>query len=251
MDTLKFKLDAFEGPLDLLLKLISDNQVDIYDIPISLIFEQYMAYLDEMQAMNMEVAGEFIAMASELMLIKSKMLLPSNENMEEGDPREALALALIEYKKAKEAAGLLAEQYDAYSGRYAKETDEIEADEELSDQSIDLLKQAFIRMMNKRKLLEQSLNKEQDVTLHKIIHQRVAPIHEHVERIKQIFEKKMRVSFEEILLTTDTRSDLIASFVAVLELIKAQKIIMTADSDENAVYFEIKEQEAEESAWKK
>ncbi|MCI8331911.1 MAG: segregation/condensation protein A [Clostridiales bacterium] len=250
MDTLKFKLDAFEGPLDLLLKLISDNQVDIYDIPISLIFEQYMAYLDEMQAMNMEIAGEFIAMASELMLIKSKMLLPSNEDTDEGDPREALALALIEYKKAKEAAGLLAEQYDAYSGRYAKETDEIEADEELSDQSIELLRQAFVRMMNKRRLLEQAVNKEQDVTLQKIIHQKVASIHEHAERIGRMFAGKKRVSFEEILFTVDNRSALIASFVAVLEMIKAQKIVMTADSDESAVYFEIKEQKAEESAWK-
>ena len=250
MDMLKFKLETFEGPLDLLLKLISENQVDIYDIPISLIFEQYMAYLDEMQAMNMEIAGEFIAMASELMLIKSKMLLPSNENEEEEDPREALALALIEYKKAKEAAGLLAVQYDAYSGRYAKETDEIEADEELCDQSIELLRQAFIRMMNKRKLLEQAVNKEQDVTLHKIIHQRVAPIHEHVERISRILDRKKRVSFDEILFTADTRSDLIASFVAVLEMIKSQKIIMTADSDESAVYFEIKEQKADENEWK-
>ncbi|MBQ2707098.1 MAG: segregation/condensation protein A, partial [Clostridia bacterium] len=76
MDNLSYKLEGFEGPLDLLLQLIEKNKVKITDIPIALIFEQYMEYLDMMQAMDMEVAGEFIVMASELMLIKSKMLLP-------------------------------------------------------------------------------------------------------------------------------------------------------------------------------
>ena len=97
MDELKFSLEAFEGPLDLLLSLINKNKVSIYDIPIALIFEQYTAHPDEMRAMDMEVAGEFIVMAAELMLIKSRMLLPkSPEAEEEEDPRAALAAALAE-----------------------------------------------------------------------------------------------------------------------------------------------------------
>lgn len=88
MDALNFKLETFEGPLDLLLRLISQNEVDIYDIPISLIFDQYMAYLEKMQALNMDIAGEFIAMASELMLIKSKMLLPTSGDAQKNRTRE-------------------------------------------------------------------------------------------------------------------------------------------------------------------
>ena len=108
MENITYKLEAFEGPLDLLLQLIEKNKVKITDIPIALIFEQYMEYLDMMQAMDMEVAGEFIVMASELMLIKSKMLLPKAETETE-DPREKLAAMLAEYQRMKQAAGYLAE----------------------------------------------------------------------------------------------------------------------------------------------
>ena len=106
-ESLNFKLEIFEGPLDLLLSLISKNKVDIYDIPISLILDQYLEYLEDMRRMDMDIAGEFITMASELMLIKSRMLLPKSPLEEDIDPRERLAQALIEYKRAKEAAVML------------------------------------------------------------------------------------------------------------------------------------------------
>ena len=247
MDGLNFKLETFEGPLDLLLRLISQNEVDIYDIPISLIFDQYMAYLEKMKALNMDIAGEFITMASELMLIKSKMLLPtSGDAAEEQDPREALALALIEYKKAKEASGLLAGQYDIYGGRFVKDTDEIVSDEGLHDQNIELLKMAFIRMMNKRKLLEQSVNKEQEGALDTIIHQKITPIQDHVRRIEEMLKARTRISFDEIILSVDTRSDIIAAFVAVLEMIKSQRIYITAESEADAIYFEANQQNMDE-----
>ena len=101
-----YKLEQFEGPLDLLLSLIQKNKVSITDIPISLICDQYLEYITQAQKLDMELASEFIVMASELMLIKSKMLLPK-ENEEEDDPRATLTDALLRYQQAKEAAAKL------------------------------------------------------------------------------------------------------------------------------------------------
>ena len=116
MEQLVFKIEIYEGPLDLLLSLIAKHKMDIKDIKISLIFEQYMAYVETMQRMDMEIAGEFITMASELMLIKSKMLLPKQEK----DPREELVRALMEYKTAKEAARWLSDREKDFAGRFEK-----------------------------------------------------------------------------------------------------------------------------------
>ena len=121
MEELVFKTGAYEGPLELLLALIAKNKMNIFDIQISVIFEQYMGYVAEMRRMDMEVAGEFITMAAELMLIKSRMLLPKQEE----DPREELVRKLMEYKLAKEAAGWLSERGREYSGRFEKDTVDI------------------------------------------------------------------------------------------------------------------------------
>ena len=117
-----FKTEKYEGPLDLLLTLISKNKMSIFDIRISELFEQYMVYVGEMQRLDMEIAGEFITMAAELMYIKSKMLLPKPE---EEDPRQELVRKLMEYKTAKEAAKLLSERESEFAGRFEKDTDEI------------------------------------------------------------------------------------------------------------------------------
>ncbi|MBQ3002696.1 MAG: segregation/condensation protein A, partial [Clostridia bacterium] len=98
MAEINLKIEQYEGPLDLLLALISKHKIDIFDIPIAEICEQYNEYLNAMQKMDMEIAGEFIVMASELMLIKSKMLLPKAETETE-DPREKLAAMLAEYQR--------------------------------------------------------------------------------------------------------------------------------------------------------
>jgi segregation and condensation protein A len=97
----KVKLERFEGPLDLLLHLIKRDEIEIYDIPIARITDQYLQYLDMMRDLNLEVAGEFLVMASTLMRIKVKMLLPASplgEEAEEGDPRDALVQQLLEYR---------------------------------------------------------------------------------------------------------------------------------------------------------
>src|SRR6266545_3251373 len=111
-DAYQVKLDAFEGPLDLLLHLIRTSELNIYDIPIALITEQYLGYITLMQDLNLDLAGEFLIMAATLIHIKSKMLLPRPEtDLSEGgpeeDPREALVRRLLEHEKYKAAAGLL------------------------------------------------------------------------------------------------------------------------------------------------
>ena len=124
-DAYQVKLDAFEGPLDLLLHLIRKNEVDIYDIPIALITQQYLAYIDLMKEMNLDVAGEFLVMAATLIHVKSRTLLPRPDPAQEDagpqeDPREALIRRLLEHQKYKAAAGLLHDREtlrDAQFGR--------------------------------------------------------------------------------------------------------------------------------------
>ena len=126
MEAISYKLDQFEGPLDLLLTLISKNKIDIYDIPISLLCDQYMEYITAEENADLDSSSEFLLMASELMLIKSRMLLPKDEEAE--DPRAALVEAMLEYKRAKEAAEKMGPLYTTYCFRMIKEQDEISVD---------------------------------------------------------------------------------------------------------------------------
>ena len=112
-EQLRFKMEvlSFEGPLDLLLAIVNKNKMSIYDIEISLLFQQYMEYITRMQDMDMEVAGEFIDMASRLMLIKSRMILPRESDDPKDDPRTEIIDALLEYQKAKEMFNSTANGY--------------------------------------------------------------------------------------------------------------------------------------------
>ena len=101
-----FHLEGFDGPLDLLLSLISKNKVSIFDIPIAEILDQYMEYLDRMKSFDMEIASSFVTMAAQLTYIKSKMLLPKNDEQTEEDPRASLVEALLEYQKIKKCLSL-------------------------------------------------------------------------------------------------------------------------------------------------
>lgn len=235
-DTLNFKLEIFEGPLDLLLSLITKNKVDIYDIPISLILEQYLEYLEEMRKMDMDIAGEFITMASELMLIKSRMLLPKSPLEEETDPRERLAQALIEYKRAKEAAVVLNENYMRYAGRIAKPMDEapFNAIPELSDQDVKLLEEAFSRLMIRAKQFKETMQTPEK-TLENLLKKRVTPIPERIVGIMRYLNKNGRTSFDELMLQSRTRSDVIASFAALLELLKARRVMIAKDKGDTII----------------
>ncbi|MBR4933934.1 MAG: segregation/condensation protein A, partial [Clostridia bacterium] len=119
MENINYKLDQFEGPLDLLLTLISKNKIDINDIPIAELCSQYMEYINAEENRDIEISSEFLLMASELMLIKSRMLLPRDETEE--DPREALVEAVKEYQKAKLAATEMNLLYATFGLRMVKE----------------------------------------------------------------------------------------------------------------------------------
>lgn len=235
-ESLNFKLEIFEGPLDLLLSLISKNKVDIYDIPISLILDQYLEYLEEMRKMDMEVAGEFITMASELMLIKSRMLLPKSPLEEDVDPRERLAQALIEYKRAKEAAVMLNENYMKYAGRITKSMDEapFQAIPELADQDAKLLEQAFARLMQRAKQLKETMQPPEK-TLENLLKHRVTPVPERIVGIMRYLYKNGRTSFDNLMLQSKTRSDIIASFAALLELLRARRVMIAKDDGDEIV----------------
>ncbi len=224
MAELNFKLETFEGPLDLLLTLITRNKVNIYDIPISLIFDQYMEYIRRMQMLDMELAGEFITMAAELMLIKSRMLLPKPETEQE-DPREKLAQALVEYKKAKEAAVYLRDQYAVYHGRIVKDPEILETEEVLLDHDAALLEKAFADMMRRSREVVRQLVKP-EVTLGNLLSEtkEVVPVSQKIYGIMRRLARHGDTRFEDLMLSARSRSELVASFMAVLELLRAERI---------------------------
>jgi segregation and condensation protein A len=149
------KLEIFEGPLDLLLHLIHKNEVDIFDIPIATITDQYLEYLDVMKALNINVAGDFLVMASTLIHIKSKMLLPELQDDEEEDPREEITRPLLEYMRFKEIAGELSERDVLDRDVFARKMSDylqsqIEHEEPLMDVSLFQLMDAFKRIVDQR-----------------------------------------------------------------------------------------------------
>jgi chromatin segregation and condensation protein Rec8/ScpA/Scc1 (kleisin family) len=151
MEALNYKLEKFKGPLDLCLTLIKKNKMSIEDIQISILCDQYMEYINSMENADIEISSEFLLMASELMLIKSKMLLPRNEEEEE-DPRAALAAAVLEYQRAKEASTYLKDMFEEYGLRMVKDTDEISVDVTyVADQDITSLCTAVRRIIEAQK----------------------------------------------------------------------------------------------------
>ena len=224
-NTLTYKLEQFEGPLDLLLSLIQKNKVSITDIPISLICDQYIEYITQANELDMELASEFIVMASELMLIKSKMLLPK-ESEEEEDPRATLTDALLRYQQAKEAAQKLTPMYAFYSGRMVKDTDEISVDKTfVADQDVTALCSAVRRIIAYNNALERAAN----TAFKPMISKPIIPVEVKIVSIIKAVEKRGAASLEDILIDEATLPDMIASFLGVLELIKVRKLIV-ADS---------------------
>ena len=221
MSDLNFRLEVFEGPLDLLLSLIAKNKVDIYDIPIALILDQYMEYIEQMRQMDMEIAGEFIVMAAELMLIKSRMLLPrpETEEKDEEDPRAALARALIEYKRAKEAAAFLSDQYGIYAGRIAKEPEVLDTRSDLPEHiELSLLEKALGRVLSRNSRLP-DLARESELAIQRLLSAKIFTV-------MRLLRKNGTMDFEDILMTAHSRSELIAIFSATLELLKVQRLTM-------------------------
>lgn len=242
MDTLTYKIDTFEGPLDLLLSLIAKNKMEIADIRITVIFEQYMAYLDRMKSMDMEIAGEFIVMASELMLIKSRMLLPKPEDPNEEDPRARLAAALQAYKQAKEAARYLEEQYAYFSARYTKDEDEVPGDAtDIDPQDVMMLQRALMRLFSKKDTeAPPPMN-----NIAPIIKKTIVPISEKIRTVTEQLSREGCIPFLSLFAAAQSKSEIVAIFMAVLALVKDGHILLDRRlaaetlSAEDAMYDEV------------
>lgn len=225
LEQLTYRLDQFEGPLDLLLTLISKNKVSITDIPIALICDQYMEYIEQAQKMDLDVASEFIVMASELMLIKSKMILPHEEGTE-NDPRREIADALLLYQQAKLAAKELRPLYDEYSSRYVKDTDEVPPEKGLPlDLEPDLLIKALNAVMRRIKIAQAERTPTELVN--PLIKHKIVSVEEKIEEICELLEEQEEASLFFLLKDADSRPELVARFMGILELIKVHRIMIT------------------------
>ena len=225
IEQLTYRLDQFEGPLDLLLTLISKNKVSITDIPIAIICDQYMEYIEEAQRMDLDIASEFIVMASELMLIKSRMILPHEEGTE-NDPRREIADALLLYQQAKLAAKELRPRYEEYSGRFVKGTDDIPPEKGLPlNLDPNLMLKALSAVLRRMKVAEATRNPSELVN--PLIKRKVVSVEEKIEEICALLEEHEEASLFFLLKDADSRAELVARFMGVLELIKIHRITIT------------------------
>ena len=225
IEQLTYRLDQFEGPLDLLLTLISKNKVSITDIPIAIICDQYMEYIEEAQRMDLDIASEFIVMASELMLIKSRMLLPHEEG-NENDPRREIADALMLYQQAKLVAQELKPRYDEYSGRFVKGTDEIPPEKGLPlNLDSGMLIKALESVLKRMKVADAQRHPTELVN--PLIKHKVISVEEKIEQMCEVLAEKEEASLFFLLKDSESRSEIVARFMGILELIKLRRILIT------------------------
>lgn len=209
----KVKLDVFEGPMDLLIHLIRKNEVDIYDIPVGLITEQYLAYLEWMKLLDIDNVGDFLFMAATLAQIKSRMLLPVHDGAEdEEDPRMEIVRPLTEYLQIKSAAEELARRNmlgDRIFTRRSNIKEYLEEDQDLIQVGLFELIDAFQKIL-------QNITKDHQVDL---ATDQVS-VKERMNDMVSILEEKGSITFEELFTGTPEKRFFIATFLALLELMK-------------------------------
>ncbi|MBZ4334504.1 segregation/condensation protein A [Corallococcus interemptor] len=230
-DAFRVALPNFEGPLDLLLHLIKEHRVDIFDIPLALITAKYLEYLERMRELNLDIAGEFLVMASTLAHLKSRMLLPRQDaaqvpegadvlaSVEEAqDPRAELVRRLLEYQKYKEAAEHLAKQdildRDVFARKVPVEAVPIPEDE-VGLQEISVLK--LVEALDR--VLERLTPKVQ----HEVVLERVS-LSEAILRLAERLKKDGQVVFEALFTEAATRQEVVITFIAMLEMVKRRLI---------------------------
>lgn len=225
--SINIKIDAFEGPLDLLLHLIKKAEVDIYDIPIAEIAEQYIGFLKEMKELDLDIASEFIVMAATLLEIKSQMLLPKKKNIEDEssadiDPRQELVEKLVEYKKYKEFAERLKgiEGNNFIFFKEPEEIDDIENDEVLfKNITLDNLMHSFKRIV---RTYENKFNKRGIIP--KDIDYDEYKIEDKMDDIQRALLKYKKLQFDQFFLHVKDKLEIVVIFLAMLELIKLKAI---------------------------
>jgi segregation and condensation protein A len=222
LEDIKIKLQSFEGPLDLLVHLIKKNQVNVYDIPIAGITEQYLAYLDLMQELNLDVASEFLVMAATLIHIKSRMLLPRPDPMQadepDEDPRDALVRRLLEHQKFKAAAELLHDRETLRSAQWTRPESRIEAlaggdyEPELEVDLFSLLSAFRAVLERARERPPVPLPPEQ------------VSIESRIDQLLERLSETEACGFEDLFEDTATRGEMIVTFLALLEMIRLKLI---------------------------
>ncbi|HUI27120.1 MAG TPA: segregation/condensation protein A [Candidatus Kryptonia bacterium] len=218
----RVRLEVFEGPLDLLLHLIKREEVEIVDIPIATITDQYLAYLDLMHELSLDVAGEFLVMAATLTLIKSRMLLPQAEgdgdDEEEADPRADLVRQLLEYQRFREAAQQLGERPLLNREVFAREPawDEAPADS-------DGVPQIRASMWDLLEAFQAVLKRARPTDVHEVIAERVS-LRDRVQSLLRTLSVAKTIEFESLFDEDATRLEIIVTFLAVLELCRMQAI---------------------------
>ena len=234
-------IDNFDGPLDLLLHLIKEQDIDIYDIKIEDITKQYLDYIRHMKELNLEIASEYLVMASELIEMKSKMLLPKKREKEdddyEEDPRELLIERLLAYKRYKEVTSEFKDLELTRKMIFTREPDNlnryVKEDENSEELGVADLIDAFNNLL-KRKELDRPIATK--------ITKKELSVAEKVNKIKNILRNKKRINFEEIF-EVSTKEEVIISFLSVLEMVKKDEILLTQDGNFKNIVISLKEGE--------
>ena len=234
---MEIRINEFEGPLDLLLHLIKESKMDIMNIEIEKITEQYMNYLALQEKLNLEVASEYLVMAAELLEIKSKLLLPvqkEEDTEEEVDPREELVNRLIEYQTYKDISKVLQEKENLRKEIYTKSPENIRnyIDDEMpiaGDVSLDDLMEAFKKYLERKKD-SKPLNTK--VTVNEI------SVSSRRHDIRKILKVKGRVSFFD-LFPIVTKEHVVATFLAILEMAKSGELIIKQDNTFSDIVCEV------------
>lgn len=233
------KLKNFEGPFDLLFFLIEKNQIDIYDIPIVEITDQYMDYLFAMQEMDLEIASEFLVMASTLLHIKSRLLLPARRDEEEEqiDPREELILKLVEYKKAKEFAETLKEREKEWSRVYYKLPEILPeaAYEVVLEVSPGLLKDCY------QKVMQNYHDRQNDVSkkMNRILQHEKVSLRLKIKELLTRLKRGVRLCFSKVFsLQKMTRLEVATGFLATLEVAKSGKAKIIQKKEFGEIFIE-------------
>lgn len=235
-DAFRIALPNFEGPLDLLLHLIREHQVDIFDIPIALITEKYLDYLARMKEINLDIAGEFLVMASTLAHIKSRLLLPRQEAVqgeveveEQGDPRAELVRRLLEYQKYKEAAETLAKQdildRDVFPRRVQLEAIPIPEEE------VGLMEISIYKLIE---ALDRVIQNAAPAFQHEVVRERVS-LSEAIRRIADTLREKGPVSFFSMFEGQRVRQQIVITFLAMLEMCKLRIIRIFQGEGDNDI----------------
>ena len=243
MSELLFRLEIFEGPLDLLLHLIAKNKVNIYDIPIALITEQYLEYLQNMEDADLEIRSEFLVMAAKLLYIKSRVLLPQYDEgeEEEEDPRQELILSLAEYKKYKDISGFFDDRKSICDYIYFKEPnsmDEFKTKKEADIIPIEKLTLAFASVMER---FEKTLPPSK-MLFSGIVGREPVSVKSKVKDIKQALNISGQLVFDDLFNEVKSRSEIVAIFLAVLEMVRNDSLVLSY-TDEKIVLTEMHTEE--------